>query len=575
MPPAAVPTCTSAGNLYPLLSDSDVNQLAFFGTRQTVEKGQILYEPGDQDVPMYVLLSATVDMLQPSGRNERHVSSLTPGMFTGEAGIIAGHRAVVRARVRVAGEVIKVQPRELHLLVRQNPTISEILLGTFILRRLMLIKRNLGNVTVIGSGMSAATTRLCEFLTKNGHPFEVVDLDQDDAANALLGHFSIASEDLPVVICNGIAVLRNPSTSALASCLGLNDGIDHTLVRKLIIIGAGPAGLAAAVYAASEGLQPLLIESYAPGGQAGASSRIENYLGFPTGIPGHELASKATAQARKFGTSVALASSVVSLNQADRGYLVTLEDGSTYRGRTIVIATGARYTQPKVENLRWLTGRGVHYGATHIESQRCVGEDVVIVGGGNSAGQAAAFLSQSSRSVTLLVRSHDLSTSMSRYLVDRILADPCITVLFNSELVGLSGADCVERIRWIDGTNGNESTKDVHHVFVMAGATPSSQWLQGCVALDEKGFVLTGRELPLLSASESAAPWPLLRPPYSLETSLPGVFAVGDVRCGSVKRVASAVGEGAIAVSLVHRVLEEISESSRSIEAAPIMYSSR
>jgi thioredoxin reductase (NADPH) len=506
---------------------------------------------------MYVLLSATVDILQSSGADERHVTCLSPRMFTGEAGMIAGQRAVVQARVRIPGEVIRIEPRELRVLVKRNPDISELLLSAFILRRLMLVNRNMGNVTVIGSGLSAATSRLCDFLTKNGHPYQLVDLDRDDAAKALLERFSIDSNDVPVVICNGIAVLKNPSTFELASCLGLNDGVEGNEIRQLIIIGAGPAGLATAVYAASEGLQPLLIEGHAPGGQAGASSRIENYLGFPTGISGTDLASNAAAQARKFGTSLALARSVVALHSRRQVYEVRLNDGSSYLGRTIVIATGACYRQPEVENLGAFAGRGVHYGATHLEAQQCAGQDVLIVGGGNSAGQAAVFLSQTANSVTMLVRSHDLSASMSQYLIERVLNDPLIDIRFNSQLLALIGSGCVQEVRWIDRHNGIETVRDSQHVFIMAGATPNSQWLRGCVALDEKGFILTGRELPLLCASESAAPWPLKRPPYSLETSLPGVFAVGDVRCGSVKRVASAVGEGAIAVSLIHRVIEE------------------
>lgn len=553
---AVIASATSV-DLYPELTDSQITELIKFGSKCTVREGEILYEPGDREVAMYVLLSATVDILQPSAADERHVTCLSPRMFTGEAGMIAGQRAVVRARVRVTGEVIRIEPRELRGLVKRNAAMSELLLSAFILRRLMLVNRNMGNVTVIGSGLSVATSRLCDFLTKNGHPYQLVDLDRDDAAKALLERFSIDSADVPVVICNGRAVLRNPSTFELASCLGLNDGIEGDQVRRVIIIGAGPAGLATAVYAASEGLQPLLIEGHAPGGQAAASSRIENYLGFPTGISGSELASKATAQARKFGTSLALARSVVALRLEGNGYKVILSDGCSYLGRVIVIATGACYRRPDVENLSTFAGRGVHYGATHLEAQQCADQDVLVVGGGNSAGQAAVFLSQSARTVTMLVRSADLTASMSEYLIERILDDPKIELRCNSELLALSGSESIQEVRWVDRHSGREASKNAQHVFVMAGASPNSQWLRGSVALDEKGFVLTGRELPLLCASESAAPWPLQRPPYSLETSLPGVFAVGDVRCGSVKRVASAVGEGATVVNLIHRVLEE------------------
>ncbi len=554
---AAVTASAPALDLYPELTDVQVAELLKFGTQSTVREGEILYQPGDRQVAMYILLSATVDILQPSGDDERHVTCLSPGMFTGEAGLIAGQRAVVRARVRIPGDVIRIEPRELRVLVKRNAAMSEMLLSAFILRRLTLVNRNMGNVTVIGPGLSSATSRLCDFLTKNVHPYRLVDLDRDVAAKALLERFSINNDELPVVICNGMAVLRNPSTFELASCLGLNDGIDDAQIRQLIIIGAGPAGLATAVYAASEGLQPLLIEGHAPGGQAGASSRIENYLGFPTGISGSDLASNAAAQAKKFGTSLALARSVVALRSERQGYEVALNDGSSYLGRTIVIATGACYRQPDIGNLETFAGRGVHYGATQLEAQQCADQDLVVVGGGNSAGQAAVFLSQSANSVTMLVRSPDLSASMSQYLIERILSDPRIEIRCNSELLSLSGSECVQEVRWVERHSGVEARRKSQHVFIMAGASPNSQWLRGSVALDEKGFVLTGRELPLLCASETAAPWPLQRPPYSLETNLPGVFAVGDVRCGSVKRVASAVGEGATAVSLVHRVLKE------------------
>ena len=553
----SISTGSPAAELYPELTEVQISYLSRFGVRLTVDEGQILYEPGDREVAMFVLLTAEVDIVQPDARGERHITLLLPGMFTGEAGMIGGQRAVVCARVRTGGELIRIEPADLRVLVTQNAAMSELLMSTFILRRLMLVNRQIGNVTIVGSGSMPATGRLRDFLDKNGHPFQLVDLDHDAAAKALLERFDIATNEVPVVICNGRAVLRNPSMLELADYLGLNDGIDSEQVKNVIIIGAGPAGLAAAVYAASEGLHPLLIESHAPGGQAGASSRIENYLGFPTGISGHDLASNATAQARKFGTSIALARSVVSLRSKSNGYVVLLDDGSSYVGRAIIIATGACYTKLDVKNLEIFVGCGVHYGATHLEAQQCAGEDVIVVGAGNSAGQAAIFLSQTAKSVTMLVRSGDLSASMSQYLVERVTTSSYINVLCHTELLAVEGSNWIQHARWLNRKNGLESNRYVRHVFVMAGAAPNTQWLRGSVALDEKGFILTGRELPLLSASETAPPWPRQRPPYSLETSLPGVFAVGDVRDGSIKRVASAVGEGANAVSLIHRVLQE------------------
>jgi len=334
--------------------------------------------------------------------------------------------------------------------------------------------------------------------------------------------------------------------------------VERSLLRDLIIVGGGPAGLAAAVYAASEGLDPLLIESHAPGGQAGASSRIENYLGFPTGVSGQELASSAATQAKKFGAKVAVARAIVQLNCDRRPYELVMEDGSVLFARTVVIATGACYKKPAVAGLEHFEGRGIHYGATYIEAQLCLDEEVVIVGGGNSAGQAAVFLSQTARKVYMLVRSADLSQTMSRYLIQRISGNPSIELLCDTELTGLTGEDSLEVVSWVNKKTQQISTLIARHVFIMTGAAPNTDWLRGCVALDGNGFILTGRDLPLFTPPELSPAWPLKRPPQLFESSLPGVFAVGDVRAGSVKRVASAVGEGAIAVSLVHRALAEL-----------------
>jgi thioredoxin reductase (NADPH) len=340
----------------------------------------------------------------------------------------------------------------------------------------------------------------------------------------------------------------------VADCLGLNLSVDSTLARDLIIVGAGPAGLAAAVYAASEGLNVLMIETQSPGGQAGSSSKIENYLGFPTGVSGMELASRATVQAQKFGANMLIARSVTRLSGNNRPYHIVLDTGEVLEARSVIIATGAQYNRPKLENLARFEGNGIYYAATSIESQLCEDHEVAVVGGGNSAGQAAVFLSQTARHVHLFVRAGELSSTMSRYLTQRLAENPNIELHFDTEIVALEGGSSLERIAWRDKNTGEVFARDIQHMFLMTGAAPRTEWLRGCLALDDKGFILTGRDLDA-ACPRGSSTWPLTRPPQMLETSLPGVFAVGDARSGNVKRVASAVGEGAISVHMVHQAL--------------------
>ena len=361
--------------------------------------------------------------------------------------------------------------------------------------------------------------------------------------------------DVPVVICRDDAVLRNPSNQQIAECLEFNTAIDQIHVRDVVVVGAGPAGLAAAVYAASEGLDVLVVESSAPGGQAGSSSRIENYLGFPTGISGQELTARAYSQAQKFGAEIIIAKRATSLGCERQRYAVRIDDGLPVPARAVIIATGAEYRKPPLENLGRFEGAGIYYAATAMEAQLCVGEEVVVVGGGNSAGQAAVFLAQSARRVHVLIRGNGLAESMSRYLVRRLEDNDAIVLHVRTEIVTVEGDRHLERVRWRDNATGETETHDLRHVFIMAGAVPNTSWLHGCVALDANGFIRTG---PDVSAEDlTAAGWPLARPPYLLETSRPGIFAVGDVRGGNVKRVASAVGEGSIAVAFVHQVLQQ------------------
>ena len=359
-----------------------------------------------------------------------------------------------------------------------------------------------------------------------------------------------------MLICRGEVVLRNPTNQQIADCLGFNEAIDQTQIRDVVIVGAGPAGLAAAVYAASEGLDVLVLETNSPGGQAGSSSKIENYLGFPTGISGQALAGRAYTQAQKFGAQVIIAKGAKQLACDRKPYAIEIDDGPRVPARTVIIATGAAYRKLVHRELVCSSrDAGVYYGATFMEAQLCRGEEVVVVGGGNSAGQAAVFLAQTAKRVHMLVRANGLAETMSRYLIRRIEQNPAIVLRTNTEIVALEGSDHLERVRWRDDQTGDIETHDIRHVFLMTGAVPSTKWLEGCVALDAKGFIKTG---PDLSQDDlAAAHWPLARAPHLLETSLPGVFAVGDVRAGNIKRVASAVGEGSIAISFVHQALHQ------------------
>jgi thioredoxin reductase (NADPH) len=542
---------------FPVLTASQIDRIRPLGRVRKVQPGDIIFEPDDREIPFFVLLSGAMEIVQPGMDGERPVATHGPGEFTGEMTMISGQRSLVRGRVTEPGEFLELSGDAMRTLVARDAELSEILMRAFILRRLALINAGLGNIILLGSRHSAQTLELREFLARNTHPYTYVDLDTDQTSQAMLDRFGVKLSEVPVVICHGVHVMRNPTIQNLANCLGFNASIDRKHLRDVIIVGAGPAGLAAAVYAASEGLDVLMIETRAPGGQAGSSSKIENYLGFPTGISGLELSARATSQAQKFGANMMIARSVDRLNCSQRPYEVHLDGGEVLPARAIVIATGAQYKKPRLQNLEKFEGEGIYYGATYIEAQLCGGEDVAVVGGGNSAGQAAVYLSQTARQVHMLVRGAELSSTMSRYLIQRLAENPRIDLHFNTEIVALEGGTHLERIVWQDKSTGELCTREIPHVFVMTGASPRTEWLRGCLAMDPKGFILTGRDLDGLDTGD-CPPWPLGRPPQMLETSLPGVFAVGDVRSGNVKRVASAVGEGAISIHLVHRALAEL-----------------
>jgi thioredoxin reductase (NADPH) len=523
-----------------------------------VSKGEILFSPGDTGVPFFVVLSGAMEIVQPALDGESPVATHESGGFTGEMTMISGRKNLVLGRVTEAGEFLELPGEQLRTLVARDAELSEIFMRAFILRRLALVDRGQGGVILLGSRHSASTLQLREFLMRNEHPYKYVDLDTDKMSQQLLDQFNVRVEEIPVLICPvKAAVMKNPTPQRVADCLGLNIAVDETQVRDLIIVGAGPSGLAAAVYGASEGLNVLVVETGAPGGQAGSSSKIENYLGFPTGLSGWELAARAIAQTEKFGAKMMVAHAVEKLDCSHLPYKVVLDNGTALAARTVVIATGAQYNKPKIPNLVKFEGQGVYYGATFMEAQLCGNEKIIVVGGGNSAGQAAVYLSQSAKKVHMLVRSTSLSDSMSRYLIQRIEENPAIQVHYQTEIVAMDGDTHLERVSWRCKKTNEVTSHDIRHVFIMAGASPRTEWLQGCVALDDKGFILTGRDL---EHSDAGAPlWKgSARAPYMLETSLPGVFAVGDVRAGNVKRVASAVGEGSIAIFLVHRALTEI-----------------
>jgi thioredoxin reductase (NADPH) len=552
--------------MFPKLTSAQLARLQRQGTVLQTRAGEILLELGDSPRGVFVVAAGSLEVLAPASVTQSTSSGdellfvLGPGDFTGEMSTLRGTPALVRVRAREAGTVLLIDPEQLRRIVQNDAELSELFMRAFILRRMSVIESGRSEVLLLGSNHSADTLRLREFLTRNARPYINIDIEHDADAQALLERFHVRSEDVPVVICGGGELLNNPSNAEVAKCLGINAPPADDRVHDLLIIGAGPAGLAAAVYAASEGLDVRMVETFAPGGQAGTSSRIENYLGFPTGISGAALAGRAFSQAQKFGAQLSVAWHAVRLRCEDWPYSVEVADGKSMRGRAILIASGAQYRMPDIANLSRFLGRGIYYAATHLEAKLCAGEDIVVVGGGNSAGQAAVFLAGPCRHVHMLVRSDGLAESMSRYLIRRIEETSNITLHARTQLTGLDGSDRLERISWTR-RDGQPEARDLRHVFLMTGAQPNTGWLQGCVVLDEHGFVKTGSDLSKEQLAD--ARWSLPRPPYLLESSVPGVFAAGDVRAGSVKRLASAVGEGSICVQFVHRVLRELADTGK------------
>jgi len=536
--------------VFPILTDSELAVLKALGTRQSVAEGDYLYREGDPTYDFYVILSGVVEVVVHSDGEERPINRQGPGRFLGELNLLTGERVYLSARIVEPGEVLVVPRAALQHVIATNPGLGDTILAAFLARRSVLLSSASAAIRVIGSRFSPETLRVREFLARNRIPHEWLDPDRDTTIERLLREFAVTPGELPVVIASG-SVLRHPTPGVLAQYLGLT--IDSLPERcfDLVVVGAGPAGLAAAVYGASEGLRTLVVEMVAVGGQAAGSSRIENYLGFPTGISGGDLTQRAVVQAEKFGAHLTSPCAAASLREEAGHLVVRLSDGTDVAGRAVIVASGASYRRLDAARLADFEGNGVYYAATEMEARLCAGSPVVVVGGGNSAGQAALFLAASDSPVTVVIRGHDLDASMSRYLVDRIEAEARIDVRTNTRVTGLDGDSTLTSVRVTTG--GVDAVLPCAALFSFIGADPATGWLSGCAALDEHDFVLTDRSL---GEEHLDGRWEALgRRPLPFETSYPGLFAVGDVRAGSTKRVAAAVGEGSAAVRSVHEYL--------------------
>jgi thioredoxin reductase (NADPH) len=531
---------------FAVLSTEMAQRVAAFGTAEFLPAGTQLFLRGDRGVDFFLVVSGAVEIYDVDGKHQKHIiTTHREHQFTGELDLFNDRQTLVSARVAEDAHVIRVTRASFRQLVTAEPDIGEIIMRAFILRRVGAIRHGHGGVALVGPANAGDTLRIQRFLTRNGYPHRLLDTERDPDASGFLSCFKLTHDQLPVVTYSGCSVLRNPTSAQLADALGLTETLDPTHIYDVAVIGAGPGGLAAAVYAASEGLSTIVVEALAPGGQAGTSSKIENYLGFPTGISGQALAGRAQVQAQKFGARLAISRAVVGVKCDSHPYTVVLEGDASVRARALVIASGASYRNLDVPNYADYEGKGIHYAATAMEANLCRNQEVVLVGGGNSAGQAAMFLSRSVNCVHMLVRGPGLSATMSDYLVQRIKASPRISLNTNSEIISLEGDPSLQHIVWRDRRNESTTRVNAGNLFVMIGAVPNSSWLDGCVELDEKGFVLTGQ-------SYGQGPEPGLSP-YT--TSRPGIYAVGDIRSGSVKRVASAVGEGSVVVQAIHQYL--------------------
>ncbi len=518
-----------------------------------------MFREGERHYDFYVVLTGTVAVYTGGEADRRLVAVHGPGRFLGELGVLTDEASFLTAIVDDPGEVLVVPVERIRELVARDAAFGDLLLRAYMVRRSLLIGLRAG-LRIIGSKYSPDTRRLCQFAARNRIPHDWIDVEDDPAAEALLRRLGIRPEDTPVVVWSDDVVLRAPSNADLARVVGLPAPPPPETVCDVVVVGMGPAGLAATVYGASEGLDTMSLDSVATGGQAATSSRIENYLGFPSGISGADLAERATLQATKFGARMSVPARAAGIEHRNGDYLVRLESGGPIAARTVVIATGAQYRRLGVPGIERFEGTSVFYAATDVEANVCRGDAVAIVGGGNSAGQAALFLAQSTSRVTLVVREGDLSEYMSRYLIDRVERAPNIDVLLHTEVAEICGDKRLEGIAVVDNDTGERRTIDARALFIFIGAVPGTAWLGDVLALDSGGYVLTGADVP--SRAGGGGPGPR-RQPYPLETSQSGVFAVGDVRHGATMRVATAVGEGAMAIRLVHEHLADRHQPAR------------
>jgi len=532
------------GGAFPFLDEAQIEKLRRYGSEETVEPGVVLFREGERGSDFIVFLTGSVEAIAHYGDSAEMVSTMfNPGQFVGVMNILSNEGAYVTATATVASRVLRVPLDQLRAVIGEDITLSEVVIRAFLLRHSLLMRLGTGP-KVIGSRYNEATKKILDLLAGNRVAVTWIDVESDPRAETLLRGFGFTVADIPVVMVAGQPILRNPSLTEIAAVFGLRDEApQREEVCDLLVVGAGPAGLAASVYGGSEGLSTMVVEAIAVGGQAGTSSRIENYLGFPAGLSGAELAARAALQAQKFSAAILVGSSAKTLTSTGGVHSVELSDGRILRARSIVVATGARYRRLVVDGLDRLEGSGVYYAATEVEAQKCRGA-VAVVGGGNSAGQAAIFLTRKGLEVHHLIRGKSLDATMSRYLIDQIERDPRITVHVATQVKSLSGTNSLESLS-LETAEGKRETLGVCGLFSFIGAEPNTDWLGRCLQVDEDGFILTGADIGATGG------WT----PLLLETSLPGVFAVGDVRHGSIKRVATAVGEGAMVVRLIHERL--------------------
>lgn len=530
---------------FPRLSEEQARRIAGYGSAETLAPGALAFARDQRSVDFFLVLEGAIEIFDLDAHGQINVVT-THGerQFTGEMDLFNDRRILVSARGVGETRVIRVRRPDFRRLIAGEADIGEIIMRAFILRRVAMIHHAHGGVQLVGPGHDGDTIRLQRFMTRNGYPHHLLDTEHDPDADGFLECFELKGEHLPVLILPGHESLRNPSNAELAAKLGITEMLDPETIHDVAVVGAGPAGLAAAVYAASEGLSTIVLESTAPGGQAGSSSKIENYLGFPTGISGQALAGRAQAQAQKFGARLAIAREVAGLDCSERPYRLTLDGGEIVKACAVVVATGARYRKLDLANYAKYEGSGIHYAATAMEAQLCGGQDVAVIGGGNSAGQAAVFLSRTVRHVHVVVRGEELAATMSDYLVQRIESSPQITVHRFTEVTALEGDDYLRQVTLTDRQTGHGQAYSISNLFVMIGAEPNTDWLGGCLALDAKGFITTGKDADGNALASSFA------------TTKPGIFAIGDVRSGSVKRVASGVGEGSVVVQAIHQFLK-------------------